>query len=268
MASGSASYAVSATNYGRNAADSYFVLSAPDVINGSLEVTGNLRVDGTSRLVGAVTCDGAVTAAGAVTAGSVATAGNVTCAAVTASGAVNSATLSVSAASVLAGVTAQAIGCTSLTASAAVQAAGITSTGGLTAGASTLGVITSPGISNNSFGAANPTGFNLDGQWTIVLAGMRLVFQRVVTNTGVNPGLFAITTPLSYWSGGSAVAGAVIGQATAVNSLVGGAAFSARFINGGRVDGSSLILDGFLGDGAGTAQQGVSVSVMMIGPAA
>lgn len=124
MASGSASYAVSATNYGRNSADSYFVLSAPDVINGSLEVTGNLRVDGTSRLVGAVTCDGAVTAAGAVTAGSVSTAGNVNCAAVTASGAVNSATLSVSAASVLAGVTAQAVGCSSVTTTAAVNVGG------------------------------------------------------------------------------------------------------------------------------------------------
>jgi len=119
MASGSASYAVSATNYGRNSADSYFVLSAPDVINGSLEVTGNLRVDGTSRLVGAVTCDGAVTAAGAVTAGSVSTAGNVNCAAVTASGAVNSATLSVSGASVV----------------NTLLAAGITSSGGLTVGA-------------------------------------------------------------------------------------------------------------------------------------
>jgi cytoskeletal protein CcmA (bactofilin family) len=143
MASGSASYAVSATNYGRNSADSYFVLSAPDVINGSLEVTGNLRVDGTSRLVGAVTCDGALTAAGAVTAGSVSTAGNVNCAAVTASGAVNAATLSVSAASVLAGVTAQAVGCTSVTASGSVSAASVTTPGAVSAASlTTTGAVT------------------------------------------------------------------------------------------------------------------------------
>jgi len=159
MASGSASYAVSATNYGRNSADSYFVLSAPDVINGSLEVTGNLRVDGTSRLVGAVTADGAITAAGAVTAGSVSTAGNVTCAAVTASGAVNSATLSVSAASVLAGVTAQAIGCTSVTASGAVNA-----TGALTGASLTL---PSAGAVSNSAGSVSvaPSARGLTGSY-------------------------------------------------------------------------------------------------------
>jgi len=159
MASGSASYAVSATNYGRNSADSYFVLSAPDVINGSLEVTGNLRVDGTTRLVGAVTADGAITAAGAVTAGSVTTAGNVNCAAVTASGAVNSATLSVSAASVLAGVTAQAIGCTSVTASGAVNA-----TGAITGASLTL---PSAGAVSNSAGSFSvaPSARGLNGSY-------------------------------------------------------------------------------------------------------
>jgi len=196
MASGSASYAVSATNYGRNSADSYFVLSAPDVINGSLEVTGNLRVDGTSRLVGAVTCDGAVTAAGAVTAGSVSTAGNVNCAAVTASGAVNSATLSVSAASVLAGVTAQAIGCTSLTASAAIQALGITSTAGLTAGASTLGVITSPGISAGSFGQSAGGSIVAPGaQYTMVFGAWRFTWGlSQAANGGGDTGAIVFST--------------------------------------------------------------------------
>ena len=198
MASGSASYAVSATNYGRNSADSYFVLSAPDVINGSLEVTGNLRVDGTSRLVGAVTCDGAVTAAGAVTAGSVSTAGNVTCAAVTASGAVNSATLAVSAASVLAGVTAQAIGCTSVTASGAVTAAGIT-TSGLTAGASTLGVITSPGISAGSFGqSAGGSIVAPTAQYTMVFGAWRFTWGLSQSaNGGGDTGAIVFGTPFA-----------------------------------------------------------------------
>lgn len=147
MASGSASYAVSATNYGRNSADSYFILSAPDVVNGSLEITGNLKVDGTTQLVGAVTADSTITAAGAVTAGSVTTAGNVNCAAVTATGAVNSATLSVSGASVLAGVTAGAVGCTSVAASGAVNAVNMAASSSVTA----------PNILTGAALAASPT---------------------------------------------------------------------------------------------------------------
>jgi len=68
MSSGSASYSVSATNYGAQPRDSYFNLSAPGVINSNLEITGNLKVDGTTELVGAVTCDAAVNVAGVLTA--------------------------------------------------------------------------------------------------------------------------------------------------------------------------------------------------------
>jgi len=69
MASGGASYSVSATNYGARSADSYFILSAPDTINGPLHVTGNLTVDGTSQLAGAVTCGAGLLVSGAVTCG-------------------------------------------------------------------------------------------------------------------------------------------------------------------------------------------------------
>ena len=69
MASGSASYSVSATNYGRKAADSYFILSAPDEINGPLHIKGNLTVDGTSELTGAVTCGSTLATAGSVAIG-------------------------------------------------------------------------------------------------------------------------------------------------------------------------------------------------------
>lgn len=51
---GSASFSTAATNYGRNSADAYFYLSAPDTVNGPLTVTGNLVVNGTSTLTGPV----------------------------------------------------------------------------------------------------------------------------------------------------------------------------------------------------------------------
>lgn len=106
MSSGSASYSVSATNYGRNPADSYFILSAPDVVNGNLSVTGNLAVAGSSALMGAVTMGETLAVAGAATVGSLTTAGAVSAAtlaasgtltvggAVTAAGAVSAASLS------------------------------------------------------------------------------------------------------------------------------------------------------------------------------
>lgn len=70
MASGSASYSTNATNYGRNPADAYYYLSAPDTINGPLTVTGNLHVEGTSQLDGAVTCGSTLAVAQDVTVGS------------------------------------------------------------------------------------------------------------------------------------------------------------------------------------------------------
>ena len=70
MSSGSASYSVSATNYGARSADAYYILSAPDEINGPLHITGNLTVDGTSQLTGAVTCGSTLATAGSVTVGS------------------------------------------------------------------------------------------------------------------------------------------------------------------------------------------------------
>jgi len=57
MASGSASFSTSATNYGRLAVDSYYALSGQDVHNGPFTITGDLTVDGTSDLKGAVTCE-------------------------------------------------------------------------------------------------------------------------------------------------------------------------------------------------------------------
>lgn len=122
----------------------------------------------------------------------------------------------------------------------------------------------------NSFRASNPTGFGGAGQWTIVLSGMRFVFQRVETNPqgDPNPGLFAVTTPQTYWAGGSAVAGEIFGLATALTSQIGGGAYAPRMSNGGRVSGSNIIVDGFLGDGAGTAEGGIAVFVMIVGPAA
>ena len=108
MASGSASYSVSATNYGRNPRDGYYLLSAPNVVNGDLDVTGNLHVQGTSALDGDVTAGadvnvvGTLDVAGKATftagagvlidqglvAGAVTTPGAVNGASVTASGAV------------------------------------------------------------------------------------------------------------------------------------------------------------------------------------
>ena len=93
MSSGSASYSVSATNYGRNVNDSYFVLSAPGVQQGNQEITGNLKVDGTTNLVGQVTCGAGLTAVGQVGAASLAVTGAVSCGAVTATGALSAASI-------------------------------------------------------------------------------------------------------------------------------------------------------------------------------
>ena len=194
MASGSASYAVSATNYGRNSADSYFILSAPDVVNGSLEITGNLKVDGTTQLVGAVTADSTITAAGAVTAGSVTTAGNVNCAAVTATGAVNSATLAVSGASVLSGditivgnavlstnpaANGVSIGTSTLPVGVGgLRVAGSTILAGLAAGATTATTLSVGSILAGSLGASSPAGYNPQpgSQYTMVIAGWRITW--------------------------------------------------------------------------------------------
>jgi len=69
MASGSASYSTNATNYGRNSADAYYYLSAPDTINGPLTVTGNLVVDGSTTLTGPVTAGSTLAVAGNETVG-------------------------------------------------------------------------------------------------------------------------------------------------------------------------------------------------------
>ena len=126
MASGSASYSVSATNYGRNPRDGYYLLSAPNVVNGDLDVTGNLHVQGTSALDGDVTAGadvnvvGTLDVAGKATftagagvlidqglvAGAVTTPGAVNGASVTASGAVNGASVTASGAVTGASVTA------------------------------------------------------------------------------------------------------------------------------------------------------------------
>lgn len=76
MASGSASYSTNATNYGRNSADAYYYLSAPDTINGPLTVTGNLHVQGTSTLDGAVSCGSTLNTAGTITANNAAIVAN------------------------------------------------------------------------------------------------------------------------------------------------------------------------------------------------
>ena len=166
MASGSASYSVSATNYGRNPTDSYFILSAPDVVNGNLSVTGNLSVAGSSALMGAVTCGETLGVAGAATVGSLTTAGAVSAATLASSGALtvgaNAAVvgalsaasvatpgaLSVAGATTLAGVTAQAVGCASVAATGAVSAASLAATGAVT-GASLA--VTGAAVSQNSY---------------------------------------------------------------------------------------------------------------------
>jgi hypothetical protein len=66
--SGSASYATTATNYGKNANDSYYVLGAPGQIAGNLNVGGNLTVQGSTTLVGPTTA-GNVTMTGGSSSG-------------------------------------------------------------------------------------------------------------------------------------------------------------------------------------------------------
>ena len=150
MASGSASYSVSATNYGRNPRDGYYLLSAPNVVNGDLDVTGNLHVQGTSALDGDVTAGadvnvvGTLDVAGKATftagagvlidqglvAGAVTTPGAVNGASVTASGAVNGASVTASGAVSGASVTASgAVNGASVTASGAVTGASVTASG-------------------------------------------------------------------------------------------------------------------------------------------
>lgn len=112
--SGSATYATTATNYGKGVNDSYYALNAPGEVSGDLNVGGNLRVQGTSTLVGAVTCGNAlvvngpttaaaVTASGAVTAASVASAGAVTAGSVASAGGVSCTTLAASGAATIGG---------------------------------------------------------------------------------------------------------------------------------------------------------------------
>jgi cytoskeletal protein CcmA (bactofilin family) len=66
----SPSYSVVSTSYGHNPSDSYYALSAPGVINGSLDILGNLQVQGTTDLIGAVHCHSTLLVDGAVTMGS------------------------------------------------------------------------------------------------------------------------------------------------------------------------------------------------------
>jgi hypothetical protein len=75
---GNASFSTAATNYGRNSADAYYYLSAPDTVNGPLTITGDLTVNGSSTLTGPVSAGSTLAVAGAVTTGSTLnTAGNI-----------------------------------------------------------------------------------------------------------------------------------------------------------------------------------------------
>ena len=150
MASGSASYSVSATNYGRNPADAYYSLALADTHVGPYTITGDLTVDGTSDLVGAVTmggqlnvagsvvsagittggitANGAITASGAVSAPSVASAGAVTAASVAATGAVTAASVAATGA-----VTAASVAATGAVSGASLAITGSATVGGLSA---------------------------------------------------------------------------------------------------------------------------------------
>ena len=148
MSSGSASYSVSATNYGRNVNDSYFVLSAPGVQQGNQEITGNLKVDGTTNLVGQVTCGAGLTAAGQVGAASLAVSGTsaltgaVSAGPITCTGAVAAASVSSTGAVTAASVAATgAMTAASVAASGALTAASAAVTGPVTIGQMAAGSV-------------------------------------------------------------------------------------------------------------------------------
>lgn len=249
MSSGSASYSVSATSYGRNPTDSYYLLTAPNVVNGDLEVTGNLHVVGTSALDGDVTAGADVNVVGNLTAANLASTG----------------TLSVGELANftgLAGVTISA----EARVGAAVVAADLTMTGaGATATLTNARITT---LLPLSCSAPAPASFNAaPSQWTYLFAGMRFVFGHIVTNgtSAPNPGQVGIPTPASYWS--ASPAGTIMCVANCYDTLVGGRSDAVRALNQGRVLGSDVLVDIFACDGAGTALGSISVQYMLVGPA-
>lgn len=153
MSSGSASYSVSATNYGRNANDSYFVLSTPGVQQGNQEITGNLQVDGTTTLTGAVSCGSTLSAVGQLSGASLAVTGAVTCGAVTATGALSAASVTTPGAVTASG----AVSGASLATAGAATAASLAVTGAVTgASASVTGALVAAGGYNSVALAAAP----------------------------------------------------------------------------------------------------------------
>lgn len=107
---GVASFSVTATNYGRNAPDSYYALagSTGGIPPGPVEITGTLTVDGNATFKQAVTCEAAVEIQGALTGAAATFSGALTGAGATFSGNVTSATGTVTGA-----LTANAVGATS-----------------------------------------------------------------------------------------------------------------------------------------------------------
>ena len=178
MASGLASYSVSATNYGRNSVDSYYQLSAPGVVNGNLDVTGNLTVAGTTDLTGPVTCANGVAVTGTMSASVVASAGAVTGASAAITGAVTAA---------------------SVAATGAVTAASMTATGAI-AGASAAIVGAASAASLALVGATQavpaPAGAGSAVTWATALErkGTKLVYSYSAALSNVQN----ITVPSPY----------------------------------------------------------------------
>ena len=85
---GVASFSVTATNYGRNAPDSYYALagSSGGIPPGPVEITGTLTVDGNATFKQGVTCEAAVEIQGALTGAAATFSGPVSASAITSAG--------------------------------------------------------------------------------------------------------------------------------------------------------------------------------------
>lgn len=210
--SGSASYSTNATNYGRNSADAYYYLSAPDTINGPLTVTGNLHVQGTSTLDGAVSCGstldvagattltgaatlaGALSVAGAVSApdgtvnvtGALGVTGNITvgssgaAATVTAVGPLGSVQLNPA----IGGFPGIGFSYGALTTLIGLQTATgplLVGNNGVTVGI--LGPLSVPSLTTGSLGASTPATVANSTEYTMVVSGWRIVWGETAANS-------------------------------------------------------------------------------------
>jgi len=229
MASGSASYSTSAVNYGRNSADAYYYLSAPDTIQGPLTVTGNLVVDGSSTLTGPVT-------AGALSAPSVTTGALVGTGAGTKSMSVDvtGGTLSVNGAETVSGALAVG-GALNVTGAATVTGAAILNGGATVTGAATFnGGASLPGTNQLNLG----TGSYLVNQGTNILANVGGIAALSVEAARVSS-----LVPLSV---GSLVAGSLGATAPVVPTLFGTSGVSGAWKNtGGGVDQATFVIAGY-----------------------